>query len=399
MLLSNSLTQESGDQGQHGQLALKALTILMGSGVIILAFVASDHSSWIHFFRTSSIGILTAGAFAFIGALLGFIFGIPRTVQGASSVVAGDANSNSAKSPNTAFLHNTNLEDISDWLTKILVGVSLTQLSSLPESLWGVAGQIAAGWGDGGHTQILSLATIIYYSTIGFLFAYLWTRLYFRDALAQLDAGAITNMVLRVDRSVSDLKEQEQKDAKALHLVGLQLNPNSDAPEIDKAELKESIIRSSSAIKSAIYQQAVNVRRGYWQTDKKRMALSIPIFEALVEGDNDNEYHYYHGQLGWALKDKEAPDWVAAEASLSKAIEHRGSWKEKGWLYYEANRALCRIKMLDDANHAHQVTKQGIISDLEVANNLPAEENFTLELLAVKEWMKREEVELGNVPK
>jgi hypothetical protein len=81
-----------------------------------------------------------------VGVLLGFLFGIPRTLQQelppSSSPPAPAA---SPQSPERVFTGanwsyqqtvNTNLEQISDWLTKILVGVGFTQLHQLPSQLW-----------------------------------------------------------------------------------------------------------------------------------------------------------------------------------------------------------------------------------------------------------------------
>jgi hypothetical protein len=60
-------------------------------------------------------GVAIAIASAATGYLLGFLFGISRSLQG------GD----SSESNSQSFPGNTNLEQISDWLTKILVGVGL----------------------------------------------------------------------------------------------------------------------------------------------------------------------------------------------------------------------------------------------------------------------------------
>ena len=55
-----------------------------------------------------------------IGGLVGFLFGIPRAVQG-STAPTGAAQ----------YQANTNLEQVSDWLTKIIVGVSLVEIGRI----------------------------------------------------------------------------------------------------------------------------------------------------------------------------------------------------------------------------------------------------------------------------
>src|SRR5579864_3778310 len=62
--------------------------------------------------------VLFAGGAFFIGALLGFLFGIPRTLQGE----AANKETESDNKNNISYKVNTNLEQISDWLTKVLVG-------------------------------------------------------------------------------------------------------------------------------------------------------------------------------------------------------------------------------------------------------------------------------------
>ena len=75
--------------------------------------------------RVLGTGLVVAAAAAFTGALFGFIFGVPRVLasdrpQGRSSSLYGGS---------APIVANTNLEQISDWLTKILVGVGLTQFA------------------------------------------------------------------------------------------------------------------------------------------------------------------------------------------------------------------------------------------------------------------------------
>ena len=73
--------------------------------------------------------VMIAGATQMLGSLVGFLFGIPRTLQETRE-------ENHPISNNTRkYLVNTNLEQISDWLTKILVGVGLTQVTAIKQML------------------------------------------------------------------------------------------------------------------------------------------------------------------------------------------------------------------------------------------------------------------------
>jgi hypothetical protein len=97
-----------------------------------------------------SVTIMLAAAAAAVGALLGFLFGIPRSVQEtgpATAVTTPGAAEERIAYERGAYEVNTNLEQISDWLTKILVGVGLIQLGSLTGPLGRLVDSIAAGFG------------------------------------------------------------------------------------------------------------------------------------------------------------------------------------------------------------------------------------------------------------
>lgn len=120
-------------------------------------------------------------ALAFLGcsSVVGFIFGIPHTHS-------PDAQ-NSAQ---TYILRvNTNLEQISDWLTKLLVGAGLTEVRSMPNDIARLAHFIANGWGTSvyGYGQSLAAALIIYFVAAGFLAGYLGTRMFFQSAFLRAD--------------------------------------------------------------------------------------------------------------------------------------------------------------------------------------------------------------------
>ena len=120
------------------------------------------------------------------------------------------------------------------------------------------------------------------------------------------------------------------------------------------------------------------------------MELTIPVFRALIRSDTENRYHRNHAQLGYALKDKLQPDWIEAEKELTTAIGIRGPWRENGWLFYELNRAQCRI-MLDpsfpqglQSDRAHQ---SQIIEDLHAAIQYRQSVEILRADPLIKRWM------------
>ena len=92
--------------------------------------------------------------------------------------------------PRARYRANTNLEQISDWLTKILVGVGLTQLAKVPGALGSAADRFGGALGGGDAGGPCAIAIILFFMTSGFLFGYLWTRIYLASALEEADPAA-----------------------------------------------------------------------------------------------------------------------------------------------------------------------------------------------------------------
>ena len=141
------------------------------SSILLFAFGAKNPREY---FGILGSGICISTASFVIGCLTGFLFGIPRTPQ------PGEVSPGFEKMP---FQPNTNLEQISDWLTKILVGVGLTQLSKIPGKLWDLAQTLSPAMGGFPSSASFVLALLGFFLTAGFFGGYLWTRIYFRRAL------------------------------------------------------------------------------------------------------------------------------------------------------------------------------------------------------------------------
>ena len=91
-----------------------------------------------------------------------------------------------SRAPSTAV--NTNLEQISDWLTKIIVGVSLVNSEKIGHAMVRASGQMDMSFG-GDTMQSLALAMLTYFSVIGLLGGYLLTRLYLQRAFEAIGSA------------------------------------------------------------------------------------------------------------------------------------------------------------------------------------------------------------------
>jgi hypothetical protein len=125
--------------------------------------------------------LVCAGALA-AGAMLGFLFGIPRAIS--------DPSSKDARDRKRSYGDNTNLEQVSDWLTKIVIALGLAQLNQIPTAFQSLATVVSKGMGTTVVTPSLAGIILLYFSISGFLTAYLWTRLYLTNEFTRADRAA-----------------------------------------------------------------------------------------------------------------------------------------------------------------------------------------------------------------
>ncbi|MBV8504793.1 MAG: hypothetical protein JOZ11_03145 [Alphaproteobacteria bacterium] len=135
---------------------------------------------------------LTSGL---VGAFLGFVFGLPRpmTAPEAPPAAAGGPGTPPVmdrRQASRAWELSTNLTQISDWLTKIIVGVSLVEATNIWKEFQVISSQAAAALFDGRHgSPALIPAAMIGGAVFGFLFAYLYTELIVALLIAGADRG------------------------------------------------------------------------------------------------------------------------------------------------------------------------------------------------------------------
>ena len=307
--------------------------------------------------------------------MIGFLFGIPRTLQGDKARLR-DIPSRDTENVNDIhhqgrYQANTNLEQISDWLTKILVGVGLTQLILLPSALQYFSATIAPALGGLPSGGTFSIAILIFFSVDGFLIGYLWTRRYFACELEQSDIDL--QKMEEMNKFKTEKESEDANNSDALKLSEAVLEPSSDHPiPVTQEELNSKIKLATSFYRAMIYFKAESVRRNNWYNprDKPIMERTEKIFRALIASDTEQQYYNNHGQLGYVLKDKRIPDWKEALAELTKAIEIRGPWQQENKLWYEFNRAICRIHLDEEFKRnaiSTEASKKNIIEDIEVA--------------------------------
>lgn len=385
--------------------ALVAFLVAMATGVLAI-FVHALQFRFLDSLSAASSGVMLAGASLLTGALLGLLFGIPRSRAGerspsgtagaeVSGVVEASPNAGGDRDTGVGYGANTNLEQISDWLTKILVGVALIELQQIGPAFLRLSGFLAPAVGGSKDALAYTMALMVYFNICGFLGGFLWTRLYLGKALFKADLEAIGKQIAQqaeqVTRDIRDsLSKQSDADARALSLVTRQLEPQPGAPRPTQEDLNAALAAAAPVVKLTAFNQAHKLRVDNWRTDAERVERTIPVFRALIASDSQGKYHRNHAQLGYALKDKHPPDWQGAIDAINRAIEIRGDAEKRNWLFYEFNRALCRIQ-LDPAFRQGQpaATEVGapIVADLRSAYVSPTNRQYIDGESTIRDWM------------
>lgn len=335
-----------------------------GVALIIIYSIRYDNWSTGAVAKTTGVGLLTAGASLAAGALLGFLFGVPKS-QSTPSASSGEtaATGSAATTGGGQFGANTNLEQISDWLTKTIVGVSLVELSKVPPLLNKLAEYVAAGMSDSTpHSKAVVLVILVYFVSAGFLTSYLWTRMELTRAFNDST----------LSKRVSDLEQQSEIDANAIASIDRWLNHHPAQQDEDKSrsDMMDAIKSASSLAKARVFVTADEYERNVPAAKIREASdYTLPIFQALVEADNEGIFHRNRGLYAFSLMTQSNPDWSKALNTLQEAIKIRDGSKDPGWSEYEFSRAICNIK-LDPQAKTKADKKSAIDADLKKADDL-----------------------------
>ena len=115
-----------------------------------------------------------------VGGIIGFLFGIPNTSQPKRDLTLKGLNTDSLATDQPS----TNLEQVSDWLTKIIIGVGLVEANRLVRAL-GSVGKLVQD--AAGGSVVVPQLVVVTFGTLGLACGYIWTRLYYGSLQITLD--------------------------------------------------------------------------------------------------------------------------------------------------------------------------------------------------------------------
>lgn len=248
--------------------------------------------------------ILWALACLAAGDMLGFLFGIPRVLQQdeAKPPASQPADAKAAASANqeTSYRQqvNTNLEQISDWLTKIIVGIGLIELRRLPDAVNRLSLFVSKSLGASPEGQGLAAAIIIYFTVLGFLSGYLLTRIYLSGAFRRADTegyylvGGIRTTVPalfeQLYKAITDLQkpvaaegEQGGQTASPDARVGLKASASPAPPAIQSVLWVDNHMEGNSLVVDELKKLGVEVVTRL-STDQALALIDTRKFDVVI---------------------------------------------------------------------------------------------------------------------
>lgn len=148
------------------------VVVLVFAGCLAYAIGAGQEVADVLLIFVSSIALV--GAAGVGGAFLGLLFGLPREVEVAAR---------REQLSNARFSFNNNLLKVSDWITTIVVGLTLVNLSRVPSALRTFGDWVAPALGGKGGSAQFGVFTLIFGATIAFIIFFAWTTISFRGEL------------------------------------------------------------------------------------------------------------------------------------------------------------------------------------------------------------------------
>lgn len=199
-------------------LIASSFVVLIGGLVCVGVYAAATTGQHL---RYAGVGLLTALAALAVGCLAGFLFGIPKIVstgelrqtvnvlainraanQGGTAattdapatggdVSRADLPDQQSATDKPTFAPSSNLAEVSDWLTKLLLGAGLVSLTKLGEPIGRLIDTVARGLESPTVSTLTGSATtfagalLFGFTALGFLQGYVVTTLWYGRRLAR----------------------------------------------------------------------------------------------------------------------------------------------------------------------------------------------------------------------
>jgi len=226
------------------------------------------------------VGGLLLFAFAAMaaGAAVGFLFGIPRTLP------------RNTPTESASYQVNSNLVEISDWLTKIIVGLGLINLKTIPERVVEMNRYVSETLRFNPPAYAIVGSAAVFFATVGFLLGYLSTRLFVSSAFREAD-NDLLRTVAKEAEPFAKTGAQQQRDSE----------PASKPVDVRVKNLVRVAEETEATPSTVTPEVARQLARAYAATEDFDRA--VPFFEraGAKRGDDEDlavDYAYALGESG-----------------------------------------------------------------------------------------------------
>ena len=138
---------------------IRNLAKIIALSLLFMGMYAMNRG-WDNFTMVFGLGILLSAATFAFGGVFGFLFGLP---------------SYSRENDNIGYERNASLKEISDWLTKIIIGLTLVQLKDIIDFFIHMIKKFSEYMDVGDSGIIYCGAIMVEFFAIGFVSIYLFT--------------------------------------------------------------------------------------------------------------------------------------------------------------------------------------------------------------------------------
>lgn len=234
--------------------------------------------------------------------------------------------------------------------------------------------------------------------------------------LSKLTVGDVSvelmDKVKSLENQFRGTDDQRKIDDRTEAMVDVQLSETL-RPPFNEKDLMDTIKSASERTLSTIYKQAKDVRKKAWQSmqvksghdypselereqdielSRRWMQRTIPIFRALAETEHRGNWHRYHAQLGYALKD--TGEIQEARNVLDRAIN---LWKQNTGKpvspHYHFNWVYCEVR-IDNKEHndgqaSDSDTQAAVKESLEEGSGFPVLAQAIKADTDIQAWLDR----------
>lgn len=172
-------------------------TLIIGISIGVIGIIGYSNTIAGVGLRLCFVAILLAVATFIVGFFTGTLFGMPKR----NSVNDSD------------YSLNNSLVEISDWLTKIIVGLSLVNLKQVPLYLMSLGKYVSEASNSKGQSlDVFSMCIVVFFLVLGLYIGYNYMRLVLSQKYKQADDNMLRRELERKDQVTKALIDEVNKN-------------------------------------------------------------------------------------------------------------------------------------------------------------------------------------------